>query len=63
MPSDATSEGGIDCEKLREFIEDTRESAEMVEAGEYVNKDHANGVSVGLRWAADELEAVIDDER
>lgn len=35
--------------------------AETVEEGGYVNQDHANGVACGIRWAADELESVLND--
>lgn len=49
-------------ERLHRFVEDTRETAEKVESGGYVNQDHANGVACGLRWAADELESILDEE-
>ena len=49
-------------ERLHSFVEDTRETAEKVESGGYVNQDHANGVACGLRWAADELESVLNDD-
>lgn len=49
-------------ERLHDFVEDTRETAEKVESGGYVNQDHAEGVAIGLRWAADELESVLNDD-
>lgn len=49
-------------EQLHSFVEDTRETAEKVEAGGYVNQDHANGVACGLRWAADELESILNED-
>ena len=55
---------GVD--RIYEFVENAREAADEVEtrcqSGDYFNEDYANGVCVGLRWAAHDLESVLDDE-
>lgn len=50
-------------DRLEQFVENTRESADKIEKGEYHNEDHANGVACGLNWAAHELESVLEDFR
>lgn len=49
-------------ERLTEFVQETRETADKIEAEQFRNEDHANGVAIGLRWAADELEAILNEQ-
>lgn len=62
-----TETGSDEMERLYEFVENTRETAKGVEkvtswrTDPNLDSDRENGVSIGLRWAADELEAVLDE--
>lgn len=47
---------------LEQFAEDTRKTADEIESREYYSKTHANGVAIGLRWAANELESILEEQ-
>ena len=51
-------------EQCRELVERMNEQAEKIDEKKRATDAadaHANGVSCGIRWARDELEAILDE--